>query len=117
MEKTTYTINGKLISYEIDENGYTIYLDEHPWISQHDTCIPYSDLGYEGSCLKQIEDICNSITQEPEQEPEPEPQPTPEPTEEEILQAEMLLNQMQIIATQQEQDEVLAGILLNQMEV
>lgn len=41
----------------------------------------------------------------------------PEPTEEEIMQAEMLLNQMQIIATQQEQDEVLAEILINQMGV
>ena len=48
---------------------------------------------------------------------EPEPQPEPEPTEEEIMQAEMLLNQMQIIATQQEQDEVLAEILINQMGV
>ena len=47
----------------------------------------------------------------------PEPQPEPEPTEEEIIQGEMLLNQVQIIATQQEQDEVLAAILLNQMEV
>lgn len=47
----------------------------------------------------------------------PEPQPEPEPTEEEIIQAEMLLNQAQIIATQEEQDEVLAAILLNQMGV
>lgn len=47
----------------------------------------------------------------------PEPQPEPEPTEEEIIQGEMLLNQAQIIATQQEQDEVLAAILLNQMGV
>lgn len=47
----------------------------------------------------------------------PEPQPGPEPTEEEIIQGEMLLNQAQIIATQNEQDEVLAAILLNQMEV
>lgn len=46
-----------------------------------------------------------------------EPRPEPEPTEEEIIQAEMLLNQAQIIATQQEQDEVLAAILLNQMGV
>lgn len=51
------------------------------------------------------------------------PKPTPpaeleqEPTEEEIIQGEMLLNQAQIIATQNEQDEVLAAILLNQMEV
>ena len=48
---------------------------------------------------------------------EPEPIPEPEPTEQDIMQAEMLLNQMEIISTQQEQDEVLAEILLNQMEV
>lgn len=47
----------------------------------------------------------------------PEPAPEPEPTEKEIIQGEMLLNQAQIIATQQEQDEVLAAILLNQMGV
>ena len=47
----------------------------------------------------------------------PEPAPEPEPTEEEIIQGEMLLNQAQIIATQNEQDEVLAAILLNQMGV
>lgn len=47
----------------------------------------------------------------------PDPSPEPEPTEDEIIQGEMLLNQAQIIATQQEQDEVLAAILLNQMEV
>ena len=47
----------------------------------------------------------------------PEPIPEPEPTEQEIMQAEMLLNQMQIISTQQEQDEVLAEILINQMGV
>lgn len=47
----------------------------------------------------------------------PQPAPEAEPTENEIIQAEMLLNQAQIIATQQEQDEVLAAILLNQMGV
>ena len=52
-----------------------------------------------------------------EYEPEPIPEPEPEPTEQEIMQAEILLNQMEIISTQQEQDEVLAEILLNQMEV
>lgn len=46
-----------------------------------------------------------------------ESQIEPEPTENEIIQAEMLLNQAQIIATQEEQDEVLAAILLNQMGV
>ncbi|MBR3993370.1 MAG: hypothetical protein IKI92_05865 [Anaerotignum sp.] len=41
----------------------------------------------------------------------------PEPTEEEILQAELLLNQMEILANQNAQEETLAAILLNQMEV
>lgn len=41
----------------------------------------------------------------------------PEPSEEELIQAEMLLNQADIIAKQNEQDEVLAEILLNQLEV
>lgn len=41
----------------------------------------------------------------------------PEPTEEEILQAELLLNQMEILANQNAQDKTLAAILLNQMEV
>lgn len=45
------------------------------------------------------------------------PQPEPEPTEEEIAQAEMLLMQVETLENQEAQDEVLAEILLNQMEV
>ena len=40
----------------------------------------------------------------------------PEPAESEILQAEMLLNQMEILSNQKSQDKTLAAILLNQME-
>lgn len=40
-----------------------------------------------------------------------------EPTETELIQAEILLNQAEILAKQNEQDEVLAEILLNQMGV
>lgn len=43
--------------------------------------------------------------------------PLPELTETELIQAEILLNQADILAKQNEQDEVLAAILLNQMEV
>ena len=46
-----------------------------------------------------------------------EPTPEPEPTETELINAELLLNQIDIIAKQNEQDEVLAEILLNQMGV
>lgn len=44
-------------------------------------------------------------------------EPEYEPTEQELIQAELLLNQIGIIAKQNEQDEVLAEILLNQMGV
>lgn len=44
-------------------------------------------------------------------------EPEYEPTETELIQAELLLNQIDIIAKQNEQDEVLAEILLNQMGV
>ena len=40
-----------------------------------------------------------------------------EPIDEEIIQAEMLLNQAEIIAKQNEHDEVLAELLLGQQEV
>lgn len=50
------------------------------------------------------------ITEAPEE-------PQPEPTEQELVQAEMLLNQIEIMSRQNEQDEVLAEILLNQMGV
>ena len=45
------------------------------------------------------------------------PEEEAEPTEQEIIQAEMLLNQAGIIAKQNEHDEVLAEILLGQQEV
>ena len=43
--------------------------------------------------------------------------PEPEPMEQEILQAEMLLNQQQIISKQTEIDMTLAELLMNQQGV
>ena len=45
------------------------------------------------------------------------PEEEAEPNEQEIIQAEMLLNQAKIIAKQKEHDEVLAELLLGQQEV
>lgn len=47
----------------------------------------------------------------------PEENPVYVPTDEELITAELLLNQADILARQNEQDEVLAEILLNQMGV
>ena len=57
MKTTDYKINGQEVSYEITKDGYMIYLGGKPWISQNEPYIPYPDLGYEESCLKQIEEL------------------------------------------------------------
>ena len=50
-------------------------------------------------------------------EPESEAEPEYTPTETELIQAELLLNQQEIIIKQNEHDEVLAAILLGQQTV
>ena len=46
-----------------------------------------------------------------------QPETIQEPTEQELIQAEVLLNQAEIISKQKEHDEVLAELLLGQQEV
>lgn len=62
MVVTNYEREGQVIGYEIADDGYDIYLGENKWFTQHEPYIPYRQLGYEGSCLKQIEDLCNTNT-------------------------------------------------------
>lgn len=57
---TEKQIDGQTLKYEIKEDGYMIYLNDAPWIHQYEPYIPYPDLGYEESCLKQIEDLMTS---------------------------------------------------------
>ena len=45
----------------------------------------------------------------------PEILPDPKPTESELIQAELLLNQVEMLNRQTEMDETLAAILLNQI--
>lgn len=59
IKETDYIIKEQKVSYEVSDDGYDIYLDGRPWMVQHEPYIPYPQLGYEGSCLKQIEDLCN----------------------------------------------------------
>lgn len=59
MKKTNYEREGQVVGYEIADDGYDIYLGDKKWITQHKPYIPYPELGYEGSCLKQIEELCN----------------------------------------------------------
>lgn len=57
MTNTNYTRDGKPISYEVRDDGYMVYLDGTPWIHQYEPYIPHPELGYEGSCLKQLDDL------------------------------------------------------------
>lgn len=52
-----YKLGNRTITYKITNDGYDIYLDEKPWISQHVPYIPYKDLSYEEGCKKQIEKL------------------------------------------------------------
>lgn len=60
--KTNYKFANKIISYEIFSDGYDIYLNNNPWISQR---IPYDKpinkiKTYEENCLEQIKEICEN---------------------------------------------------------
>lgn len=57
MIETNYVYFDKKVNYEIKKDGYCIYLDDVLWIKQLEPFIPYPDLGYEGSCLKQLEEL------------------------------------------------------------
>ena len=63
MKNTDKTFDGQVISYEIFEDGYEIYLDGTLWIKQRGE---YSkpidkDKSFEENCLAQIEEITTVV--------------------------------------------------------
>ena len=63
MKETNYKIEGKSISYEVSNNGYSIYLDGVLWITQYDDYGKPMDFtkSYEENCIMQIEDMVSSF--------------------------------------------------------
>lgn len=57
MIKSGKFVDNKELSYIVEDNGYSIYLGETLWITQYEPYIPFPELGYEGSCIKQIEEL------------------------------------------------------------
>ena len=57
------TINGQVISYEIFDDGYEIYLDDTLWIKQRGQYGKPVDSAksYEENCLAQIEEITTVV--------------------------------------------------------
>ena len=67
MVKTDKTVNGLAISYEIEADGYSIYLGGRLWITQYGKYAKPIDMAksLEENCLLQIEDVsrpCEEIT-------------------------------------------------------
>lgn len=67
MIDTEQSFKGQKISYSVESNGYTIYLDGTPWVTQH---YPYGkmfvpDGTYEDNALAQITEICNPAESAP----------------------------------------------------
>lgn len=72
--------DGKSLYYKVDEEKgeYWIYDSKtgSPFMWQYGNFIPHPDLGLEGSCLKQIEDMCVV------------PEPVPDPLEDRVAAVE-----------------------------
>lgn len=70
MTPTTFKINNCNINYKILKNGYEIYMDDKLWISQLEPYIPFKDLSYEESCLKQLAELFNANNVEDNDNPD-----------------------------------------------
>ena len=57
IKETTYRFNNQVVSYEVLENGYNIYLGGKPWISQPEPYIPNPSISYEENAIAQIEEL------------------------------------------------------------
>lgn len=98
---------------EIQEGGdlkdtiRALMLNDDNYVEISGIELPAVELGYKLKYDKESKSFISVEYAEPETEP----------TETDIINAEILLNQADIIAKQNEHDEVLAEILLNQMGV
>lgn len=97
-KSTKYFLNNQPISYSVEKNGYTVYVGNEVYISQHEPI--EIEFDYEDFCMEQVKAIATSTSQII--------------SEQDQLNAELLLNQATILENQQAHDEVLAEILLNQ---
>ena len=57
MKETNYSIDNKKISYEVESNGYKIYLDGQQWIHQYEPYIPNPSISYEENAIAQMEEL------------------------------------------------------------
>lgn len=52
-----YILDGSVLTYQIESNGYLILKDNEPWISQYEPFIPDKSKSYEANAIAQIEEL------------------------------------------------------------
>ena len=65
-----YKLNDRALRYSIEARGYTIYLDETPWIRQIEPYIPNRALSYEQNAIAQIKEIVGDTADMPKTDSE-----------------------------------------------
>lgn len=105
---TCYYINDS--TYKIDIYG----LEDTVECTKETT--PFKDVDLETACLQHIDMLCDKLDEE-DREQRLKEEELNRPISQDEIQAEILLNQADILANQNAQDEVLAEVLLNSLEV
>jgi len=106
------TLYGEKFLTKADENKY-VAVDTLPQIPQVEGKVGYL-VGNLDTGKIDIKYVDYEEPEELEETSKPNEPAVPEPTDEEIIQAEILLNLQDVIINQQNQDETLAAILLTQ---
>lgn len=114
---SSYVYKNRYISYMINDNEYEINISglNHTIVCNLETT-PFKDVDFEIACQMHIDMLCDELNKAEEEQRLKEEELNRDPTQEEI-QAEILLNQAEILSNQSSQDEVLAELLLNSLEV
>lgn len=115
MEQFKGTYRNRYIEYTINDNNYSILIDNNIIECDINTT-PFKGIDIKTACHMHIDDICYKLEIEEEKRIMIN-EGLNKPTTQEEIQAEILLNQAEILANQNAQDEVLAEMLLNSLEV
>lgn len=111
MIQFTGNYRNRFLNYSIFNNYYSISINNINIECTIDTT-PFKDIDLENACKMHIDMLCNELDEQDRLQQE-----LNKPITQEEIQAEILLNQAEILANQNAQDEVLAEVLLNSLEV
>ena len=70
MINSGYKLDDKVLKYSVETRGYTIYLDDTPWIKQTEPYIPNRNLSYDQNAIAHIKEIVGDTTEMPKTDSE-----------------------------------------------